>query len=133
MEAGTRARGPRAAGAVWEDYADPHRWASWAPQIRRVDTAAARIAPGVTGTVRAPLGVPVRFTVTDVDEAARTWAWDVRVGPVRMHLVHGVEADGPGSATWLRVRGPAPVVAAYLPLARIALELLVRRGARLDD
>lgn len=129
-EGSTRAQGPVPAAEVWERYADPHRWASWAPQIRRVETAAARIAPGVTGTVHGPLGLRIRFTVTDVDEAARTWAWEVSPVvpplPLRLRLHHGVEDRRHGSATWLTVRGPAPVVAAYLPVARIALEFLVR-------
>jgi hypothetical protein len=125
VEASTRASGPASADVVWLRYAEPSRWPGWAPQIRRVDTAAGRIAPGVTGTVRGPLGLAVRFTVTDVDEARREWAWDVRVGPIRMHLRHGVDADGSGSATRLTARGPAPVLMAYLPLARFALHRLV--------
>jgi hypothetical protein len=130
VEGSTRAHGPLPPAQVWERYADPHRWASWAPQIRRVETAAELIAPGVTGTVHGPLGVRVRFTVTDVDEAARTWAWDVRLHrpwlPLALHLRHGVDAHPGGSATWLTVRGPAPAVAAYLPVARVALEFLIR-------
>jgi hypothetical protein len=130
VEGSTRTHGPLPPAEVWERYADPHRWASWAPQIRRVETAARRIAPGVTGTVHGPLGLRVRFTVADVDESARTWAWDVAPAvpplPLRVHLRHGVEVHPAGSATWLTVRGPALVVAAYLPVARIALEFLVR-------
>jgi hypothetical protein len=126
VEASTRATGPRPAEEVWLRYAEPARWPSWVPQIRAVETAAARIAPGATGTVRGPLGLPVRFTISEVDESARRWAWDVRVGPVRMHLRHGVEPDPRGAATWLVIRGPAPVVAAYLPVARVALGRLVR-------
>lgn len=127
MQAGTSADGPAAPALVWERYADPGRWAGWAPQIRRVETAADRIAPGVTGRVFGPLGVRVGFTVTAVDEAARTWAWDVTAGPLRLHLRHGVEARAGGTVTWLTVRGPAPVLAAYLPVARIALHRLTRR------
>lgn len=125
MESGTSAEGPAPPVEVWERYAEPGRWAGWAPQIRRVRTDAARIAPGVTGTVHGPLGVRVGFVVTAVDEDARTWVWDVHVGPVRMHLRHGVEARGGGSRTWLTIRGPALVLAAYLPVARIALRRLV--------
>lgn len=117
------------AALVWERYADPARWAGWAPQISRVDTAATRIAPGATGTVHGPLGVRVAFVVTAVDEAARTWAWDVALGPLRLHLRHGVEADG---GTWLTVDGPAWVLAGYLPVARIALQRLVASPARTD-
>jgi hypothetical protein len=123
VEGGTRAAGAAPAALVWERYAEPARWPGWAPQITGVEASAPRIAPGVTGRVRGPLGLRAAFTVTAVDEAARTWAWDVRAGPLRLHLRHGVEPDG---ATWLTVRGPAPVVAAYLPVARIALHGLTR-------
>ena len=126
MERSVRVTGPLPPARVWERYAVPARWAGWAPQIRRVDASADRLAPGVTGRVRGPLGVAVTFVVTDVDEQARTWAWDVRCGPVRLHLRQGVEADPRGAATWLVLRGPAPVVVAYLPVARVALRRLVR-------
>lgn len=118
--------GPVPAARVWERYALPSRWASWAPHIRGVEASADRIAPGVTGRVRGPFGIAVTFVVTEVDEQRRTWAWDVRCGPVRMHLRHGVEPDPRGAATWLVVRGPAPVVVTYLPVARLALRRLVR-------
>lgn len=131
MERSVRATGPLPAAEAWERYAVPARWTGWAPQIRGVDCAAARIAPGVTGRVRGPLGVAVTFVVTAVDELRRTWSWTVtfgsgRCGPVRLHLRHGVEPDPAGCATWLALRGPAPAVAAYLPVARLALGRLVR-------
>ena len=93
VEAGTSAQGPVPAAEVWERYAGPARWSGWAPQTRRVGTTAARIAAGVTGTVHGPPSVRVAFVVTAVDEAARTWDRDVRWGPTRLHLRHGVEAD----------------------------------------
>jgi len=126
VELRVRVTGPVPPARVWERYAVPARWAGWAPQIRGVDASADRIAPGVGGTVRGPLGVRVAFVVTDVDERGRTWAWDVRCGPVRMHLRHGVEPEPRGAATWLIIDGPAPVVAVYLPVARVALGRLVR-------
>jgi hypothetical protein len=131
VERGVRVTGPLPAARAWERYAVPARWAGWAPQIRAVDASAGRIAPGVTGRVRGPLGIAVTFVVTDVDEQRRTWAWTVtfgsgRCGPVRMQLRHGVEPDPRGAATWLVVRGPAPVVVTYLPVARLALRRLVR-------
>lgn len=125
VEAGTHAHGPVPPAQVWARYADPARWAGWAPQIRLVETAALRIAPGVTGIVHGPFGVRVGFVVTEVDEAMRTWAWDVTLGPIALHLRHGVDAHPGGSATWLTVRGPALVLAGYLPIARIALHRLV--------
>ena len=43
-----------------------------------------------------------------------------------MTLDHGVEPAGTGTRTTLAVDGPAPVVLAYVPLARVALGRLVR-------
>jgi hypothetical protein len=121
VELGTRAPGRAPAALVWERYAVPARWPDWAPQIRRVECGADRIAVGVTGRVHGPLGVAITFRVTEVDPVARTWAWQVHWGPVHLWLHHGVEPDG---GTWLSARGPAPVVAAYLPIARCALHRL---------
>ncbi len=103
----------------------PACWPTWAPQISAVRASAPRIAPGVTGQVHGPCGLRVDFVVTEVDERSRTWAWRVRRGPLRLELRHGVEPDPAGCTTWLSVRGPAPVVAAYLPVARLALHRLV--------
>jgi hypothetical protein len=122
----TSARGTATADEIWSRYADVRRWSQWAPQIRRVDADGDTLRAGLSGTVRPLVGPGVRFVVEDVDAAARTWAWRVRLGPVglvRMHLVHGVEPDG---STWLRVTGLLPVVAGYLPLARFALGRLVK-------
>ena len=121
-----RVVGAAAVDEVWERYARPDRWAQWAPHIRRVDTNATRIAAGVRGRVHGPPGLAVRFVVGEVDEERRTWAWDVRWGAVRMHLRHGVDPDPAGTATWLRISGPAPAVVAYLPVTRLALRRLVR-------
>ncbi len=124
-----RARGRVPASTAWERYVEPGRWSDWAPQIQRVDTDAGRLVAGTRGTVRAGLlpapTVPIPFEVLDVDESGRTWAWRVRLGPVSLRLEHGVTARGDGSATWLRVHGPLPVVVAYAPLARLALGRLV--------
>lgn len=124
-----RASGPADPALAWERYADPSRWAGWAPHLTGVDVPVARLRAGTRGRVFA-MGVPVPFQVDAVDEQSRTWAWTVspRLGPVRLvrlHLEHGVEPEGSGSATWLRMHGPGPVLAAYAPLARLALRRLV--------
>jgi hypothetical protein len=127
-----------------------HRWPQWSPQITAVELAAPahgaqegtadgteagamhgaaegdRLRPGLRGVVRGPWGVAVPFTVTAVDERARTWSWRVSVGVLHLHLAHGVEADPAGTRTWLRVTGLLPLAAGYAPLARIALRRLVR-------
>ncbi|HEV7203072.1 MAG TPA: hypothetical protein VGN18_00610 [Jatrophihabitans sp.] len=111
---------------AWARYAEPDRWAGWAPQIRRVETSADRIAPGVTGRVHGPVpGVFVDFVVDAVDELARRWSWMVRRGPLTLRLEHGVRARATGTTTSLRVDGPMPVVLGYAPVAHLALRRLV--------
>lgn len=121
-----RATGAADASTAWERYAVPALWPSWSPQISRVETAAQRIAPGAVGKVIGPLGAGVRFVIDEVDEAARTWTWRVRVGPATLRLFHSVDGHGDGAATILRVQGPMPLVAGYAPLAQLALRRLVR-------
>lgn len=43
--------GPAAPETVWERYARPAPWSRWAPHLRRGETEAGRIAPGVCGRV----------------------------------------------------------------------------------
>lgn len=123
------ATGPAAVEEAWERYADLDRWPHWAPQISGVDAPSRRLEPGLCGTVRAAGVVHVGFEVLDVDETARTWSWRVRLGPVRLHLEHGVETSDPAdrhpTRTWLRTTGPAVVVLPYAPLALLALHSLL--------
>ncbi|WP_166614581.1 SRPBCC family protein [Kineococcus vitellinus] len=125
------ARGGRDAQAAWEDYALIGRWSSWSPQVRSVEASAERIAPGVAGTVHAPLGVRVRFRVTAVDEASRSWRWVVHAAGVSAGMEHRVLAVPGGCVTTLRIEAPAVLAAAYAPAALLALRRLVspRRAA----
>ncbi|GAA4922340.1 polyketide cyclase/dehydrase/lipid transport protein [Actinomycetospora succinea] len=131
MQTTLRATGPLPADAAWERYADLDRWTHWAPQISGVSAEQRRLRTGLRGTVRAAGVVHVPFEVLAVDEAARTWSWRVRLGPIRLHLEHGVDDPAPddaprvGARTWLRTTGPAPVVLPYAPLALIALHSLL--------
>jgi hypothetical protein len=98
-----------------------------------VDIGVDRLSGGETGRVHGPLGLSVDFTVDAWDDDERIWSWTVHphaplvsgLPLTGMVLTHGVEAEGPGSRTWLRATGFAPVVAAYLPVARLALHRLV--------
>ena len=121
----TEASGPVDADLAWLRYAEPTRWPGWAPQLSRVEYGPERLTPGTPGRVFAPGGLWLRFWIEDVDEAARTWTWTVRRGPVSVALQHGVVATEAGSRTWLAIRGPAPLVGPYLPLAKWALHRLV--------
>ena len=120
------ATGPVDPAEAWERYAVPARWPEWSPQITGVEPSAPRIAQGVTGRVRGPLGIALPFLVDEVDEAARRWRWSVYAGQVRLTLVHWV-SPGPdgGTTTGLRVSGAAPLVVGYAPLAQLALKGLV--------
>jgi hypothetical protein len=114
---------------AWERYADPALWATWAPQIQRVETDMHRLVAGGSGTVHAGLAVwptlAVPFRVLEVDESAMEWSWQARLGPLGLRLEHGVTRHLTGSSTWLRVHGPLPVVLGYAPVARRALNRLV--------
>lgn len=112
---------------AWERYADLTRWTEWAPQIKRVEATAERLAFGVTGKVYGPVGVNIDFIVESVDERARRWSWTVRRWPVSLRLEHSVTKRGGGSATALRMDGPLPVLLSYAPIAQFALHRLVSK------
>lgn len=121
------ATGPVAPAEAWDRYSAVRRWPEWSPQITGVDTDVDRIAQGVTGRVRAPLGVWLPFVVDEVDDEGRVWTWSVFAGSVRLQLRHWVSAGpgGGGTTTGTRVRGAAPLVAGYAPLTLLALQRLV--------
>lgn len=120
--------GPRPADDVWDRYVRPRRWPEWSPQIRSVDYPGERLAAGTSGVVHGPGGLPVRFQILAVDEAApvRSWSWTASAAGVRLTLLHTVEATPAGSRTGLTIVGFAPVVLGYLPAAWWALRRLVR-------
>ncbi|MGB3186054.1 MAG: SRPBCC family protein [Ornithinimicrobium sp.] len=125
------ARGPLPAEAVWERYAVPARWHTWAPHISSVEYAEARLAQGARGRVLGPLGATATFVIDSVDEPSQTWAWTVTV-PVggtslmSVKLHHDVRSRGEGSWTSLRLGGPVIVIAGYAPIAWYALRRLTR-------
>ena len=124
-----RADGTAELDLVWRRYSTPELWTTWAPQIRRVESSAERLAVGVTGTVYGVIPtIGAAFEVVDFSDEEHRWAWDVVAGPVRMHLDHRSESRiGGGTSTTLTVDGPAAAVLTYAPVARISLESLVRQ------
>lgn len=116
---------------AWRRYAEPRLWSTWAPHIHGVDYALERLHSGTSGVVIGPLGLRVPFTIDAVDEEARQWSWTVQLrvrasAVVTVDLAHGVEAEGSGTTTWLRLRGAWPIIVAYAPVSRWALRFLVR-------
>lgn len=123
-----RADGAAPLDLVWERYSVPSLWSTWAPQIRRVECSAERLAVGVTGMVFGVIpNIGASFEVVRFDEDDHRWAWDVVAGPVRLHLDHRSESRiGGGTSTALIADGPAAAVMTYAPVARLSLESLVR-------
>lgn len=120
MKKRVQVTGPASAETMWAAYADTSDWASWAPHIRSVDPIGI-IYAGMRGVVEGPFRSRARFEVTSVDEAERRWTWEVRLGPAHLTIDHEV-GEGTTSVT---IEGPAPLVIAYAPVARRALERLV--------
>jgi hypothetical protein len=131
-----RARGGADPALVWERYARLELWPTWSPQVRRVEPDDARLSAGLEGLVHGPAGLAARFAVTAADEDAWTWSWQVRPGlsslvtvPITLTLDHVVRARPGGSETSLTIAGSplaAPLVAGYAPVARLALQRLLR-------
>lgn len=132
VQAKLRATGPVPVDVAWERYADPSQWSQWSPQIRTVETDAARLDAGMRGVVRPVAGPGIRFRVIDVGRVGDElfWAWVV-LPPLlpTLGLRHGVRSiDREGrrlTETTLDMAGPLPLVLAYAPLALWALHRLV--------
>ncbi len=126
-----RVTGPVDPETAWRRYVEPRLWSTWAPHIRGVEYDLDRLHTRTSGAVIGPMGLRVPFTVDAVDEPNRTWSWTVQFlvrgcALVTVDLAHGVESQGLGTATWLRLRGAWPVIVAYAPVSRWALRFLVR-------
>ncbi|WP_409484144.1 SRPBCC family protein [Arsenicicoccus dermatophilus] len=119
--------GPVAVDEAWERYADLRLWSRWAPQIVGVEAGSHRLQAGLTGLVRGPAGIAVRFRVEEVEPAARTWRWTAGLLGVRVRMRHDLTADGSGTTAGLDLDGPAVVALAYPPVAALALRRLVAR------
>jgi hypothetical protein len=118
-----RRRGGASKYEIWARYRDPLRWREWAPQIREV-RADGPLRTGLEGEIVGVFGVRARFDVLDVDEPGGRWTWIVRSGPLTLRIEHEIAEGLVGVA----LTGPAPVVAAYAPIARVALGRLVARS-----
>ena len=110
---------------VWERYTRPALWSTWAPQITRVSTPDDVIRAGTRGTVHGPLLVRVPFRILSVDHGTRRWSWRAGLGPLGLVMDHGVDVEGDGSRAWVDIQAPGAIVAAYAPVARLALRRLV--------
>ena len=112
------------ASVVWDLLTDFGRWPAWGPSIRRVESAAERVAPRVSGRVQTIVGVWVPFEISAV-EPGRSWSWRVAGIPATRHIV---SALGPS-----RCRARFTVAwpfAPYLAVMRLALARLRRMAGK---
>lgn len=110
---------------AWQRYDEIRAWPGWAPQIRSVSADARVLTPGARGTVHGPVGLSIDFRILEVDAAARTWSWTARRLGLQVHMHHDLHELRGGTRAGLSLTGPAVVVAAYGPVARLALKRLV--------
>ena len=121
------AAGPSLPDDVWGRYTAPETWPVWARHISEVRTDADELHPGATGQVVGPRGVTANFTVTDIDPGVRSWAWQVRRGPLEIRMEHHVlpTPAGGSRATWRLSGATAAVLQPYRLPAAAALRRLV--------
>lgn len=124
--------GPVDVATAWARYAELRRWSDWAPQVRDVEATGRRLTAGLTGRVRAPLGLAIPFVVDEVDEAAHRWRWTVSVLGLTMALAHDLTATPGGTRAGLTIEAPAPLALTYGLPARVALRRLCRARVRGD-
>ena len=105
---------------VWELLTEFDHWPVWGTSIRRVKSAADRVAPGVTGRVQTILGLWLPFEISDVT-ANHSWFWRVAGVPATGHFLSVVD---PGRC---RLQFTVPwVFAPYLVAMRTSLGRLKR-------
>lgn len=102
------------ADTVWQILTDLDAWPRWGLSVSRAQLNGAAFELGATGTVWTPIGVPLPFVISELDQG-RTWGWTVAGVPATRH---GVEPLDDGSRIWMSAPVWAP---AYLPVLALAL------------
>ena len=115
---------------VWELYASPELWKTWAPHVRSPQgLGEPEVRTGAHGSIRLGGAVPIPAEIVDV-ERPRMWSW--KVGPVMLR--HTVQPNARGSRIGIRVEAPAGLELAmrigYMPLVRLLLANLARVAER---
>ena len=72
--------------AVWDLLTEFDHWPAWGASIRRVESGADRVAPGVTGRVQTILRFWVPFEISDV-AANHSRSWRVAGIPATGHFI----------------------------------------------
>ncbi len=77
---------------VWALLTEFEQWPKWGPTVRRVQSDARGVGPGVTGRVKAVAGPWLPFEITEL-EPLRLWRWKVAGVPATGHFLSELE-DG---------------------------------------
>ncbi len=62
--------------AIWHLIADFGQWPRWGPTVTDVRSSSDSVSPGVTGSLRTPVGLWLPFVITEVDHGV-SWSWKV--------------------------------------------------------
>lgn len=105
---------PAPADTVWQILVDLDAWPRWGPTVSGASLDGPGFELGATGRVWTPVGVPLPFTISELDPG-RMWGWRVAGVPATRH---GVEPGGQRCRAWMSAPLWAP---AYLPVLAEAL------------
>ncbi|MEZ0339083.1 SRPBCC family protein [Mycobacterium sp. pV006] len=105
---------PAPADTVWQILVDLDAWPRWGPTVSGASLDGPGFELGTTGRVWTPVGVPLPFTISELDPG-RMWGWRVAGVPATRH---GVEPGGQRCRAWMSAPLWAP---AYLPVLAEAL------------
>lgn len=103
---------------VWKLVSGFEHWPKWGPTVRKVESEAAGVGPGVTGRVKTIAGPWLPFEITDV-VPGRSWHWKVSGIPATGHYLSELE-DG---KTLVEFTVPF-AVAPYVLVLRMGLKRL---------
>jgi carbon monoxide dehydrogenase subunit G len=82
---------------VWAILSDVERWHEWTPSVTSVQLLdPAPLAMGSRARIVQPKLRPAVWQVTEIDPAARTFAWITRAPGVQVVGRHGVVPEGAG-------------------------------------
>lgn len=111
------------ADAVWHVLTDLEAWPQWGLSVARAELNGAAFELGVTGRIWTPVGVPLPFVISELDQG-RSWGWRVAGVPATRH---GVQPRDDGSRVWMSAPLWAP---GYLPVLAVALRRIEDMAAK---
>ncbi|MDN4516512.1 SRPBCC family protein [Mycolicibacterium austroafricanum] len=111
------------ADAVWHVLTDLEAWPQWGLSVARAELNGAAFELGATGRIWTPVGVPLPFVISELDQG-RSWGWRVAGVPATRH---GVQPRDDGSRVWMSAPLWAP---GYLPVLAVALRRIEDMAAK---